>query len=241
MPIRPYRALCLDLDDTLLDGSQYGLSVERTCRQIASINPALDAARLLAANGEVWRTYGPEMESRWNLEASDGASLVLEAWRRTLRACGCDDESLARQALQLHREYGREMYRLFEDVEELLTTLRASGVPLAIVTNGAADFQREKVRVLNLERRFDAVIISGEVGIAKPDAAIFQLAMERLGVGPESVWHVGDNLGTDVAGARAAGIGAVWLNRRGHPFPEGALRPDLEISTRADLDSLIAK
>ena len=241
MSMKPFKALCLDLDDTLLDGSGYGVSVERTCRQIATINPALDAARLLAANGEVWRTYGPEMEHRWNLEASDGASLVLEAWRRTLQACGCDDESLARQALEMHWAYGREMYRLFEDVEELLTTLKQSGVPLAIITNGAADFQRDKVRVLDLERRFDVVIVSGEVGIAKPDAAIFALAMERLGVGPEGVWHVGDNLGTDVAGAKAAGIGAVWLNRRGLPLPDGALRPDLEVSTLADLHSLIAK
>jgi putative hydrolase of the HAD superfamily len=239
--MRPFKALCLDLDDTLLDGSHFAASIERTCRELTAVRPTLDAARLLEANGEVWRAYWPEIEARWNLESSDGASIIVEAWRRTLKACGCDEESLAQQALQMHRKYGRETYRLFEEAEELLTTLRASGVPLAIITNGAADFQREKVRLLEIEHLFDAVIISGEVGLAKPDAAIFALAMERMGVEPEGVWHVGDNLVTDVGGAKAAGIGSVWINRRGRPFPDGEMRPDLEIRSLSDLHSLIAR
>ncbi|HET9494664.1 MAG TPA: HAD family hydrolase [Chloroflexia bacterium] len=239
--MRPYKALCLDLDDTLLDGSHFAASIERTCRELTAVRPTLDAARLLAANREVWRTYGPEMEEKWNLDSSDGAWIGLEAWRRTLRACGCDDESLARHAQQLHWQYGRETYRLFEEAEELLTTLRAAGVPLSIITNGAADFQREKVRLLGIEHLFDAVIISGEVGIAKPDAAIFALAMEQMGVEPAGVWHVGDNLVTDVGGARAAGIGSVWINRRERPLLDGDIRPDLEIRSLSDLRSLIAK
>jgi putative hydrolase of the HAD superfamily len=233
--------LCFDLDETLLDGSHFAASIQRACRQLATVQPALDPDRLVAANGDVWRAYWPEIEDRWNLESSDGASIIVEAWRRTLQACGCDDESLAQQALQLHHGFARETYQLFEDVQELLSSLRASGVPLAIITNGAAVFQREKVRVLDIEHLFDEVIISGEVGIAKPDAAIFALAMERLGVEPEGVWHIGDNLVTDVGGARAAGIGSVWLNRRGLPLPEGAMQPDLEIHSLLDLHSLPAR
>jgi HAD superfamily hydrolase (TIGR01549 family) len=235
MTTQPYKALCLDLDDTLLDGSQYGLSVERTCTQIASVRPDLDADQLLAANRDVWRVYWPEVEDHWNRGGLEGAAISLEAWRRTLRTCGCGDEVLAQHALELHQEYGRETYRLFEDVQELFSTLKEAGVPLALITNGAADVQRAKLRALDIEHLFDAVIVSAEVGIAKPDAAIFELAMERLGAEPERVWHVGDNLGTDVAGARAAGIGAVWLNRHGRPLPEGETAPDLEIRSLSEL------
>jgi putative hydrolase of the HAD superfamily len=233
--MRPYKALCLDLDDTLLDGSRFPASTERTCTQLAAIQPALDVSRLLAANGDVWRTYWPEVEDKWNLGPADGASISLEAWRRTLRACGCDDEPLALRALELHRKYGRETYHLFEDARELLSSLKGSGIPLALITNGAADYQRDKVRALGIENLFDAVIISAEVGVAKPDAAIFALAIDRFGVEPECVWHVGDNLVTDVGGARAASIRSVWLNRRGLPLPDGEIRPDLEIRSLSAL------
>jgi putative hydrolase of the HAD superfamily len=233
--MRPYQALCLDLDDTLLDGSQYGLSVERTCRQIASVRPDMDADRLLSANRDVWRAYWPEIEDHWNRGGLQGAAISLEAWRRTLHTCGCDDETLAGQALNWHQEYGRETYRLFEDVQELFATLKKARIPLALITNGASDAQRAKLRALDIEHLFDVVIVSAEVGIAKPDAAIFALAMQHLGVQPDCVWHVGDNLSTDVAGARAAGIGSVWLNRHGRPLPEGEIAPDLEIRSLADL------
>lgn len=240
MPMTSCKALCFDLDDTLLDARLFPASIERTCRRLAATQPGLDAAQLVAANGEVWRAYWPEVEEKWTLGVLDGAAVGLEAWRRTLRACGWNDESLAQLARQTHLQFGREAHRLFEDVQGLFDGLRGAGIPLALVTNGAADTQRDKLRVLGIEQWFDAVVISGEVGIAKPDAGIFSIAVDRLGVEPEGVWHVGDNLVTDVAGARAAGIFAVWLNRRGLPLPAGVLRPDLEIRSLLELAGLVA-
>jgi phosphoglycolate phosphatase-like HAD superfamily hydrolase len=62
----------------------------------------------------------------------------------------------------------RNGYRVFDDVTDLLAAVRRAGVQLGLITNGAADTQREKLRILDLERWFDVVLISGEVGIAKP-------------------------------------------------------------------------
>ncbi len=236
--MKPFRAVSFDLDDTLLDGSLFPASIERTCRHLAASQPSLDAKRLLEANGEVWRVYWPEVEEKWNLGALDGTSLSLEVWRRTLGACGCEDESLAQAAVQAHRQFGREAHRLFDDVPDLLSSLKESGIPLALVTNGAADAQRGKLRALDIEHRFDIVVISGEAGIAKPDAAIFRLVIDRLGVEPECIWHVGDNPATDVAGAKAAGIGSVWLNRRGVTLKDGQQRADLEIRSLLELREL---
>lgn len=95
--------------------------------------------------------------------------------------------------------------------------------------------QREKLNALGIDEWFDAVVISGEIGVAKPDAAAFRLALDQLVVEPESVWHVGDDLKTDVAGARAAGITAVWLNRRGLVRRESDPRADLEILSLSSL------
>lgn len=239
--MQPFRALCFDLDRTLLDGRLFPASIQRTCQRLAAIQPTLDAEQLLAANGEVWRSYWPEMEERWTLGHVDGASLSLEIWRQTLLACGCQEQSFVRLAMRLHMQFGREAHRLFEDVPEALSELQRAHIPLALVTNGASDTQRDKLRVLDLERWFVAIIISGEVGIAKPQAAIFQFALDQLGVEPEYIGHVGDNLVTDVAGAQAVGIASVWLNRLRHSPPTGAPHPDLEIHFLSALRDLAAR
>ncbi|HVA82462.1 MAG TPA: HAD family hydrolase [Candidatus Binataceae bacterium] len=236
--MRPPHALCFDLDGTLLDGSRLQESIVRTCEMIAANEPGLDAARMVAANGEIWPGYWREVEEKWTLGALDGASVSLEAWRLTLRACGCGDESIAWRAARIHWRLGREAHQLFDDVLDLFTALKQARVALALITNGASDTQRDKLRVLGIEPWFDAVVISGEVGIAKPDASVFGLAIDKLAVERDNVWHVGDSLATDVAGAQAAGLTAVWLNRRGLVRKECDPKPDLEIHSLSDLIGL---
>jgi HAD superfamily hydrolase (TIGR01549 family) len=136
-----------------------------------------------------------------------------------------------------HLRFQRESLRLFSDARALLDQA-PTGISLALVTNGASDSQRAALRVLGIEQRFAAVIISGEIGVAKPDARPFGLALETLGVGPRQAWHVGDSLSTDVAGAKAAGLTAVWLNRDGLARVDSDPRPDAEIGSLAELDEL---
>lgn len=238
--MRPVQALFLDLDDTLRDSSGSHEAIVRTCRQIAAPRPGLDTARLLEANSEVWQRYWPEVEDEWTLGALDGNTVSLEAWRRTLRACGSDDESLAQLARETHVRHAREGLRLFDDVQGLFSLLRRARLPRALITNGASDTQRETLRVLGIEHLFDAVVISAEVGVAKPDATIFGLALDELGIGPEDVWHVGDSLQTDVAGARAAGLTAVWINRGGVQRKDGDAQPDYEIRSLRELAALVS-
>jgi FMN phosphatase YigB (HAD superfamily) len=92
---------------------------------------------------------------------------------------------------------------------------------------------------MGIEDEFRAIVISGEVGIAKPSAAVFGLALDKLGLEPKNVWHVGDSLGTDVAGAKAAGIAAVWLNRNGALLNDGDPKPDYEIRSLAELAEIL--
>ena len=234
------QALCFDLDGTLLDGSGLQTAIHRTCEQRAVLRPGLDMARLVAANRAVWQDYWPEVEDLWTHGALDGAAVGYEAWRRTLRACGCTDEAVVYRAVQIHRQLERATYRLFDDVHALFTLLRRVGVPRALITNGASDTQRDKLRVLGVEDWFDAVVISGDVGRAKPDAAIFRLALNQLAAAPEQVWHVGDSLTTDVAGAQVAGLTAVWLNRSGRARRASDPAPDVEIASLAQLLALLA-
>jgi putative hydrolase of the HAD superfamily len=236
--MKPVKALFFDLDETLLDGSATREAMVRTCGTIAVSQPGLDAARLLEANGEVWQHYWPEVEHKWTLGALDGTTVSLEAWRRALRACGRDDESLALLANDTYWQHRRAALRLFDDVQELFTLLQTR-LPLALITNGASDTQRDALQAVGIEHHFGAIVISGEVGIAKPDASVFGFALNKLGVESENVWHVGDNLRTDVAGAKAASLTAVWLNRRGVPWTEGDPKPDYQIRSLTELATLL--
>ena len=94
---------------------------------------------------------------------------------------------------------------------------------------------------MGLDSAFDAVVISGEVGATKPDPAIFEVALDRLGMSErrEHVWHVGDSLTSDVAGAVAAGLSSVWVNRSGQEREPGAPRPTLEVATLHGLCDLM--
>lgn len=238
--MKPVSALSFDLNGTLLDGSRIQEAILRTCGEIAAAWPALDAARLLEANSTVWRAYWPEVEDRWTLGALDGATVSLEAWSRTLRACGCDDDSVARLARDTHQRHARQLVRLFDDAQALFTWRAPARRPLALITNGASDSQHDALHSLGIEQRFGAVIISGEVGIAKPDAGIFAIAVDALGVKPQQVWHVGDSLRADIAGAKAAGLTAVWLNRDRLHWKQGDPEPDHEIQSLWELTELLS-
>ena len=99
--------------------------------------------------------------------------------------------------------------------------------------------QREKLAALGVEDRLDAVAVSGEVGAAKPDPMLFRDALDQLGVTSESACHVGDSLATDVAGAKAAGLAAVWLNRENDSLRDDDPLPDLEVASLRQLTTML--
>jgi HAD superfamily hydrolase (TIGR01549 family) len=231
-------ALSFDLDGTLLDGAPWRDVINRTCDEIAAAHPGLEAGRLVEANAAVWDSYWPQVEDQWTLGSLDGRAVTLEAWRRTLQACGLDDESTVLRATETYLRNRRAGLHLFDDVREMFSAVRPR--PIALVTNGASDTQRGALRALGVEPEFAVIVVSGEVGLAKPDPAIFRFALDRLGVSPAKAWHIGDNLTTDVAGAQSAGLTAVWLNRSGARRSDGDPEPNREIRSLNELPLLIA-
>lgn len=127
------------------------------------------------------------------------------------------------------------MDRLFGDVHAFLADVRSNGILIALVTNSSSRSQRERLSSIGLGGAFDHLVIPGELGIAKPDAAIFHEALSRLEVSASDAWRVGDSLSTDIGGA-AAGIRRVWLNRAGRTASPNDPRASLKTST---LDGLV--
>jgi putative hydrolase of the HAD superfamily len=115
---------------------------------------------------------------------------------------------------------GAIRFRAYPEVPGVLARLRAGGARLAVVSNWDVSLHDVLERT-GLRPLVDAVVISAELGVAKPDPAIFRAALDRLGAGPDGALHVGDSLEDDVAGARAAGLEAVLVARNGAVVPEG--------------------
>lgn len=113
-------------------------------------------------------------------------------------------------------------WRVFEDVTPTLESLACARVRLAVISNWDERL-RLLLQRLNLDRYFETLVISCEVGSAKPDRTIFDHALQKLGVPAGEILHVGDSLEMDVKGARQAGFQALLLDRFGKSQP-GSIR-----------------
>lgn len=140
-----------------------------------------------------------------------------DAWRRIVEEsfAGLVDAPALRGFFEaIYARFEKpESWRVYDDVRPALESLRRRGVRLAVVSNWDARLVPLLER-LGLTAYFDAVLISAEVGFAKPSPEIFAAAVARLGAVPGAVLHVGDNAREDVAGARGAGLAAVRIDRR---------------------------
>jgi putative hydrolase of the HAD superfamily len=125
---------------------------------------------------------------------------------------------------------------LFPDAAPTLFALRASGRKLGLITNGSVRMQSAKLACLALSPMFDTILISDAEGITKPKHQIFHLALERLNVNPAHAVFVGDHPEVDVAGARAAGMRAIW--RRDPDVPR-VVEADAVIEELGDLLPLL--
>jgi len=104
---------------------------------------------------------------------------------------------------------------LYEGAREVLEQL-GQLVSLALVTNGLSEVQRARIERLGIDAYFDAVVISAEVGVAKPGPEIFDIAFQALGApARSSAVMVGDNLSSDIEGGANYGIATCWYNPDG--------------------------
>jgi putative hydrolase of the HAD superfamily len=109
----------------------------------------------------------------------------------------------------------------YPEVPGVLRALRAAGSRLVVVSNWDVSLH-DVLATTGLRPLVDAVLTSAELGVAKPDPAIFAAALRAAGgVPPEAALHVGDDEEADAAGASAAGIPAVLVRRDGGPAPPG--------------------
>jgi putative hydrolase of the HAD superfamily len=196
------KTLFFDIDGTLCE---YGVAPNVALRQAcaaAGIDAELDHHEYY----DLYRVVHAETPTAGYEAVSD------EAYRRLLSAHGWPDPSLARQVAATYRRDRLKSIALYPETREVLDALHGD-YPLGIISNGPGEIQWAKVEKFRLRPYFRTIIISGEVGTEKPEAAIFRLALKDLNGEAETSAHVGDHPKADVQGARGAGLTSIWVNR----------------------------
>ncbi len=188
--------LCVDLDNTLVDRAA---AFETFAHDwTAELGRPDDAAWLIEIDGDGFtprETVADVVREKFGLSSARTDELV----------------SALRGGLV-------ERMTLEPAVAEALDRARAAGWTIVIVTNGSTRQQTRKVEVLGLNQWASAVVISEAAGVRKPDPEIFRLASTAGGQPLEGAWMVGDSAAADIAGAQAAGIDSIWL-QRGRVWP----------------------
>jgi putative hydrolase of the HAD superfamily len=127
----------------------------------------------------------------------------------------------------------------YPSVPASLDLLRNKGWRVAIATNGEAIHQREKIRRAGLTGSVDAIVVSEEVGVAKPDRRMFETAAGRCGGRlADGGWMVGDCPIRDIAGGRAAGLRTIWM-RHGRTWDPTTPAPDAIVDTPDQVTNLL--
>jgi len=227
------RAVTFDADGTLWDFDQaMRVALTSALADIQALTPptARDRAAALTI-ADLQRTRnGVSAEL-----ATRGATLVqvrLAAFERTLQELGVPDADLAAHINTRFLECRQQATRLYDDTLPALDALARAGLTLGIISNGNTDPGR-----CGIATRFAFALFADQHGPNKPDRRLFDLACEMAACRPEEVLHVGDSLPADVAGARAVGMRAVWLNRDDAVNTTG-IEPHAVLTTLADLPAL---
>lgn len=230
-------AVFFDIDDTLYDQAQ------PFAHAVATVLGGLPApaGELYKASrrhsGEVFAAYG-----RGSHPTED---VYIRRMKGTLAEFGIslsDDQARAMQhAYASHSMDGMELDPAMRASLEWCARRAERGV--GIITNGSPRMQRGKLRLLGVGRWVapEHVFISEELGIAKPDPAIFRHACDVMGASCEGSLYIGDAYDVDVRGAAAAHMPVIWFNHRDNPAPQDpeAPRADWVAHTADELLALL--
>lgn len=205
-----YKAIFIDIDDTLLD-------------YIPCCREAFDAAmRNLTPSfeereGERLFQLFFDIAGRLFSEAKHGKYTIAEVMdlypKEFIAAIGYPESAVDPFKHAFRAAWG-ETHTLVPEAKEMLDILRTKGYRLFAASNSFGHLQRRRLERAGILPYFEDTYISMDIGYDKPDIRFFQEALRRCGLQPSEVLMIGDSMTTDVLGAQAAGIEALFFDRR---------------------------
>jgi 2-haloacid dehalogenase len=205
-----YRWILFDADGTLFDYDRAeATALEETFRQFGCPFEPEYVGAYRQINSQIWRAFE---QGRITQER-----LRTRRFEQLFQVAGANLDPALFSATYL--ELLAAQTELLDGAEAIVRALYGR-VDLALITNGLMDVQRPRLARSALNGYFGAVIISEEVGSAKPHPEIFETAFARMGhPRKEAVLMVGDSLSSDIRGGLAYGLDTCWYNPAGQPHP----------------------
>jgi putative hydrolase of the HAD superfamily len=217
-------AVFFDIDDTLVDHS----TAMKTAT--AALYASLPPRRTWEDFNSSWRASHMRHYPRF----IHGEISYEEASRLRVRE-SLDARATDATCDRIFQGYLADYERHWTLLADALACLDAlSRLSLGVISNGRSREQVRKLVNLGIHNRFEVVVVSEQVGVAKPDRRIFNHACEAMGVPPGRAVYVGDSYDLDASAAVSAGLRGIWLNRA------GAVRPVCEVPSIRSLEGLVA-
>lgn len=239
------RWLFFDLDDTLWNFTE---NSSTALRKLYEQSPILK--KLFKDIEEFIHIYHINNKLMWDFYAQGKVNtkeLKVERWRRTLATR--QFEVLTAVCEELDTNYLdilAEGEAMIKGVEEMLEYVTRQAL-VAVLSNGFSKTQYKKLRYSGLDKYVTRTIVSEEIGINKPNPALFRYAVEETGAS-EPFIMIGDNAETDILGAMRAGWYAIWYNPKGEAFPlnkeemkEEGINPELYLGSVNEMEELREK
>ena len=237
-----YRDIFIDFDDTLYD--THGNAVISLQELFTHFGlhryfdePEVFYSQFWQANYQLWHEYAMGTITR--------PYLMLERMRRPLSAgtnpdgtpyTPTDDE--CRQVSDVYLDLCADKPGVVEGAHTLLDHLRQKNYRLHICSNGFHEVQYRKLRASRLLEYFDTIILSEDAEANKPSTAFFEYALRTAGAKAETTIMIGDNIDTDIRGAKQAGIKTIFFNRFNLQHPDNKIA-DYEVGTLNDITKIL--
>ncbi len=183
------KAVIFDLDDTLYSEKEY---VKSGYKVVADMFPGIEDTE-----SKLWEAFEQKKSAIDEFLLSEGIY----------------SDELKQKCLEVYRHHQPNIH-LYDGVAKMLTQLRKQGILLGIITDGRPEGQRSKIKVLDLERYVDHIIVTDELGGAeyrKPNDKAFLLMKEQLGVKYSEMCYVGDNIRKDFVAPEKLGMKSIWF------------------------------
>lgn len=212
-PIPGLRAIVFDLDDTLCgywDASKAALRETFETHRVDGASPEEMVGHWAAA----FREFSPTLKKTGWYEGylKKGGPTRVEQMRLTLLRVGVDSPELATRLSDTYAAARNRNLQLFPEALEIIEIL-GKRFPMAVLTNGPADIQRQEVERLELAKHFKGIYIEGEMGLGKPHRLVFDRIAEDFGALAHEMLMVGNSYAHDIQPAIEAGWHAVWIRR----------------------------
>jgi len=200
-----YKAIFIDIDDTLLD-------------YIPCCRAAFESA--IPEHPEYFDTFF-EISGRLFSEAKRGLHTIAEVMelypQEFIATIGYPPSAVDPFKHAFRAAWGTT-HTLVPDAKETLEALKNKGYRIFAASNSFGHLQRSRLQHAGILHLFEDTYISMDIGYDKPDVRFYEEALRRCGLQPSEVVMVGDSMTTDILGAQAAGIDAIYFNRRNEPI-----------------------